>query len=264
MLRHETTEGKLITIQPERLYRPFEGNANLNIGDIVSATVLDYDYFNRVAYCKVGTKLADILFENLNYPEDNGEHIQKLVGKQVVGKITKFHTDNSFEINRKILLQETMDFLSNSIGTIVDATVEAIVPYGVFIDIGNGINSLLPLNAMSKCRYENPYGHFEVGDNVKVKIINFDPLSKHFTVSRKLAYEVKFPAEKAIVPVFTSSYLDDKGIYVEYNPATSGIMDIPSGLYLPPNVEVYCYVKKVIPSKGFKSTYVCTVNENEF
>ena len=251
----------VLFVQPERCYRKFVGDTNtLKPGDIVPATVQDYDFLNQILHCTVGNTTAYIRNENISYPAQSEKTYRYLIGKQIIAELVEIYPNGSLELNRKKIIKSTFNYLSNSIGTIVKATVESFASYGTFVDIGNGITSLLLLKDSSICRYSKPYFYFNKGDKISLKITGFDPISNHFFVSRKEAYALDYPKVHSVVTVKCCQTLNTSsaGVFVEYNPRTTGIMDIPKDLYFAENTEVFCFIKK-ITSKGFKANFLSFV-----
>ena len=55
-------------------------------------------------------------------------------------------------------------------GSVVEGTVESIMPYGAFINIGNGISGLVHISQICEKRIKKPSEVLTVGDKVKVKV----------------------------------------------------------------------------------------------
>ena len=55
-------------------------------------------------------------------------------------------------------------------GTVIEGTVENIMPYGAFVDIGDGISGLVHISQFSKKRIKSPEEMVKEGQQVKVKI----------------------------------------------------------------------------------------------
>ncbi|HIX68286.1 MAG TPA: S1 RNA-binding domain-containing protein [Candidatus Anaerostipes excrementavium] len=56
------------------------------------------------------------------------------------------------------------------VGTVIEGTVENIMPYGAFVDIGDGISGLVHISQFSKKRIKSPEEMVKEGQQVKVKI----------------------------------------------------------------------------------------------
>ncbi len=57
-------------------------------------------------------------------------------------------------------------------GSVVEGTVESIMPYGAFINIGNGLSGLVHISQICIRRIKSPKEVLEVGQSVKAKILN--------------------------------------------------------------------------------------------
>lgn len=57
-------------------------------------------------------------------------------------------------------------------GTVVEGTVESLMPYGAFIDLGGGLSGLVHISQISTKRIKNPREVLETGQKVKAKILN--------------------------------------------------------------------------------------------
>lgn len=58
-----------------------------------------------------------------------------------------------------------------SVGDIFDGTVEKITSYGAFIRLENGLSGLVHISQMSTKRIKTPNDAVQIGDSVKVKVI---------------------------------------------------------------------------------------------
>lgn len=57
-------------------------------------------------------------------------------------------------------------------GSVVEGTVESIMPYGAFINIGNGISGLVHISQISQKRISSVHEVLKEGQKVKAKILN--------------------------------------------------------------------------------------------
>ncbi len=217
------------SVKPVRLYPSTVGTyANLQVGDIIKVMVVDHDREKKVVYCE--NKLGCFFIKDENFFYYDAEKTNKVINcymyKHIVARVVSIKPKGFIELDNKHLLLETIDELSHKIGTIVPATIENIVGYGLFVDIGNGIRSLCYINNVSKSRYKDLKEVFQNGDEISVKIMDFNPYSKEFIVSRKDAYErQRFEKYDKIIVTVTDETINKDGYYVEVNPATTGIMD---------------------------------------
>ena len=59
-------------------------------------------------------------------------------------------------------------------GTVMEGTVETLQPYGAFVDLKDGLSGLVHISQISQKRIKKPSEVLNVGDKVKVKILNTD------------------------------------------------------------------------------------------
>lgn len=57
-------------------------------------------------------------------------------------------------------------------GTVMEGTVESLMPYGAFVSLGDGLSGLVHISQISQRRIKKPSEVLKTGDKVKVKILN--------------------------------------------------------------------------------------------
>ncbi|MBF0523594.1 MAG: 30S ribosomal protein S1 [Deltaproteobacteria bacterium] len=107
-------------------------------------------------------------------------NLDAMVGKSYDFKILKFNKKrgNIVLSRRAILEQEKEQLKTRTISNlaeeqVVTGTVKNITEYGVFVDLG-GIDGLLHITDISWGRVGHPSEMFSIGDEIKVKVLNFD------------------------------------------------------------------------------------------
>lgn len=260
-----------MTIMPEDMYvRQNLRSRDIKEGDIVSAIVSEYNFDEGKFYCEISSHLkkAFINLKNFMFPEipsdfDRKDILEKYIGKQIVAYVTSKGTRGDFELNRKALLNDTTSYLSNHLGDIVTATVTDFGPHEAFIDIGNGVISRINKIEATICKCQNLEELFAVGDQIKVKLMSFSFITKRFEVSRKKAYErIIFQYGSTQCVRVCGAVPEGGGVFVEYDPANQGIMDIPDTMNAG---EIYgkyamCFIKKN-KEKGFKADFIGIVDK---
>jgi small subunit ribosomal protein S1 len=77
-----------------------------------------------------------------------------------------------------------------SLGQLVKGKVTSIADYGVFVDIGDGIEALIHLNELSWVKKnQNPSKIVNVGDEIDVKIVEIEPEKNRISISLKQTQE---------------------------------------------------------------------------
>lgn len=110
-----------------------------------------------------------------DYVEDTDAWIGKDVRVRV---ITADPEKNKLVLSGKVVArQEREEERSHRIamlvpGTVVEGTVESIMPYGAFVNIGNGISGLVHISQISQKRISSVHEVLKEGQKVKAKILN--------------------------------------------------------------------------------------------
>jgi small subunit ribosomal protein S1 len=119
------------------------------------------------------------------------EEIEGLMGKPMPLKILKTNTRRTtLVVSRKLFLEqerqkrkaETLKHLRE--GAVLKGQVKNITDYGAFIDLG-GIDGLLHISDMSWGRISHPSELFQVGQEVEVLVLKFDPETEKVTLGYK-------------------------------------------------------------------------------
>jgi small subunit ribosomal protein S1 len=118
-------------------------------------------------------------------------HLEGLISQRMQFKIIKFNKRRGnivlsrralLETERRKLREETLGVLAA--GQIVDGVIKNITDYGAFIDLG-GIDGLLHITDMSWGRINHPSELFNIGDEIKVKVLKFDADSERVSLGLK-------------------------------------------------------------------------------
>lgn len=160
-----------------------------------------------------------------------------LIGTAYSFKIIKVNRKRSnVVVSRRVLLEEEREHLkANTLATIspgqtMEGSVKNITDYGVFIDLG-GIDGLLHVTDISWGRVEHPSKIFQIGENLKVKILGFNPDNEKVSLGLKQlcpdpweSVESKYkPGEKATGKVVS---LTDYGAFIELDEGVEGLVHV--------------------------------------
>ncbi len=107
------------------------------------------------------------------------------------------------------------------VGTVVEGKVETIKPYGVFVDLGDGISGLVHISQMSTKRVATPEEVCKEGDTVKVKITRVK--DGKVSLSMKALEEAPAPADDDI---------PDLSKFVSREKATTSLGDLLKNIKL--------------------------------
>lgn len=101
------------------------------------------------------------------------------LGKELVVRvITVEESKKKLVMSAKVILREKAAEEHNHKismlvpGSILEGVVESLMPYGAFVDIGDGISGLVHISQISQKRIAKPSEVLSVGQKVKVKILN--------------------------------------------------------------------------------------------
>jgi small subunit ribosomal protein S1 len=167
-------------------------------------------------------------------PVRNLEHI---VNQRLKFKVIKFNKRRGnivlsrralLETERKQLREDTLGTLAP--GQIVDGVIKNLTDYGAFIDLG-GIDGLLHVTDMSWGRVNHPGDLFQVGDEIKVKVLKFDADSERVSLGLKqiqpdpwIDASMRYPIGKRVEGKVVS--LAEYGAFVELEPGIEGLIHV--------------------------------------
>lgn len=105
---------------------------------------------------------------------------EKLIGTRYEFRVLKYSKPkNNVVISRRVLLEAEREKLKEETlanieeGAVVDGIVKNVTDYGAFIDLG-GIDGLVHLTELSWGKVSHPSQILKTGDEVKVKVLNFN------------------------------------------------------------------------------------------
>lgn len=157
------------TLAWERLKACMENGTNLTvkIGGVVKSGVIAY--VEGIRGFIPASKLA------LGYVEN----LEEWLGKEIEVRVITVDEEkerlvlSARDILREKEREEKKARISNvQVGLVTEGTVETLQPYGAFIDLGNGLSGLVHVSQISEKRIKSPASVLNVGDKVKVKVIN--------------------------------------------------------------------------------------------
>jgi small subunit ribosomal protein S1 len=160
-----------------------------------------------------------------------------LVGEEYEFRVLKINRRRSNVIvSRRVLLEEERETkraeLLNTLeeGQVITGKVKNITEYGVFVDLG-GLDGLLHITDMSWKRVKHPKELVKLGQDITLKVLNFDKESKKVSLGMKQLVpdpweniSDKYPPETRINGKVTN--LVDYGAFVELEPGVEGLVHI--------------------------------------
>ena len=158
----------------------------------------------------------------LTYVEDTTPYLNKEIDAVI---ITVDKEQKRLVLSAKdVLIQKAIEEKNKKIekivvGTVVEGSVEQLMDYGAFVDIGDGISGLVHISQIADRRLTHPKQVLKVGDKVKVKITKIK--------DNKISLSIKEANE-----VINKEVEEDRFDYQEKGKAITGLGDLLKGIQL--------------------------------
>lgn len=178
------------------------------------------------------------------------------VNKPVCFFITGFEKDENGEtyalLSRRAVQQRCLEeYLPTLVpGTVIDVRVTHLEPFGCFVDIGCGISSLIPIDAISISRISHPKDRFRVSQDIKAVVRSVDEGGR-ITLSHKELLgtweenAALFQSGQTVAGIIRS--VEEYGIFVELTPNLAGLAEPRDDVRTGQHASVY--IKSLIPEK---------------
>lgn len=164
-------------------------------------------------------------------------NLDQYIGKEFEFKVIKFNKKRgNIVLSRRVLLEkqreefkrETLTRLKE--GAVLMGVVKNLTDYGAFIDLG-GIDGLLHITDMSWGHVRHPSEVFNVGDEVRVAVLKFDPESERVSLGLKQIQEDPWHRADEKYPVGTRVKgkvvsVIDYGAFIEIEPGVEGLIHV--------------------------------------
>src|ERR1700722_16342429 len=206
--------------------------------------------------------------------------IQPLIGTPQPFQILKMdRSRGNIVVSRRAVLEESRAEARSELvaslkeGQILAGVVKNITDYGAFVDLG-GVDGLLHVTDIAWRRINHPYEALNIGQNVQVQVIRFNPETQRISLGMKQleadpweGVELKYPANAKFTGRVTN--ITDYGAFVELEPGVEGLVHVSEmswtkknvhpGKIVSPSQEVEVMVLDVDPQKrrislGLKQT----------
>jgi len=164
-------------------------------------------------------------------------NLEAMVNEEILVKVIKLNKRRAnVVVSRKVVLEaeraeEKKDTLKKLVaGNILKGVVKNITDYGAFVDLG-GIDGLLHITDMSWGRISHPTEILDIGDEIDVAVLNFDPERERVSLGYKqrmpdpwVGVCEKYPAGSRIPGKVVS--LTNYGAFVELEAGVEGLVHI--------------------------------------
>lgn len=147
----------------------------LETGDTVTVRIKESVPSGVVAYLEGIRAFIPASQLALDYVEDTDSWIGKDVPVRV---ITADQEKDKLVLSGKAVAREAAEEERNHKismivpGTVLEGTVESLMPYGAFVNLGDGLSGLVHISQISQRRIGKPSEVLKAGQRVKVKVLN--------------------------------------------------------------------------------------------
>lgn len=179
-----------------------------------------------------------------------------------VGKLVSFTVESldfsgqtpEVRLSRRRAQQMALHYFMKTLlpGMVISAKVTHIEPFGVFVDIGCGVNSMISIENISVSRISHPCQRFSSGEDIYAAVLGTDPaLGRIMLTHRELLgtwaenAALFFPGETVSGVVHG---VKEYGIFVELTPNLSGLAEPNSNFEDGDHVSVY--IKSILPEQS--------------
>lgn len=177
------------------------------------------------------------------------------VNKRVCFSVMGFEKDiyNNYIalLSRRSVQQRCInEYLSGlTVGDIIDASVTHLERFGAFIDIGAGINALIPIDMLSVSRISHPAERLSEGEIIKTVLRKREPEKLTFSLKELLGTwqenAARFQPGETVTGAVRS--IEEYGVFIELAPNLAGLAEPREDLFVGQQVAVF--VKSVIEEK---------------
>lgn len=161
-----------------------EAYSNLEVGMVVEGKVVDLKDFGAIIDIGKVTGL-------LHRTEITHKRVRNVGDYLSIGDIVKVKiinlADNKIGLSMKALVKHPWDELTEKyqVGDIFDGEIVKIIDAGLIIKMTEEVSGLMPAREYSWLITERLEGQYEVGDTIKVKVINIDNKARRITLSHR-------------------------------------------------------------------------------
>ena len=168
----------------------------LNVDDVVEGTVMrftDYGAFIDIGGIDGLLHISEISWGKLKHPQE-----VLSIGEKVNVKILSMNEEKEkISLGLKQNTPEPWSIIDEKyeIGQVIEGKVVQIKEYGAFIELEPGLDGLVHISEVAHKRVENINNELEVGQTVKVKILEVDKDRKRISLSIRETIEPPTPEE---------------------------------------------------------------------
>lgn len=148
---------------------------------------------------------------------------------------------------QKSCMEEYIDTLSE--GDIIPAKITHLEKFGAFIDIGAGINSLIPIDMLSVSRISHPRERVTEGSIINTVLKKREPEKLTFSLKELMGTWEENSAMYSVGETVTGVVrsIESYGIFIELTPNLAGLAEPREDIIIGQKVSVY--IKSIIPER---------------
>ena len=175
------------------------------------------------------------------------------VGKPLCFKIKQILPDGNLILSRRAAQRECMLSYIDSLsaGDVISARVTHMESFGVFVDVGCGIVSLLPIDTLSVSRIAHPKDRLYPGQDINVVVKTPSMGSGRISLSHRELLGTWQENAALYSPGQTAAgiirSIESYGVFVELTPNLAGLAEYKEGVEVGRSAAVY--IKSIIRDK---------------
>ena len=169
----------------EMLEKRKEEISNINVGDTVKATVINFEPYGILM--QIGLARGILKYNQVShFKEERAEKILAVGDELAVKVIAK--DGNKIDLSRKALIPSPYQVYvsKNEVSKTVVGKVVQKIPAGLILELDRGVTGLLHRSEFSWNPNDNLDMCVKIGDEIEVKIIKLDDEKQRISLSRKL------------------------------------------------------------------------------
>ena len=169
-----------------------------------------------------------------------------------------------FTLSRRMAQEECMDnyITKLSSGEVIPAKITHLEPFGAFVDIGCGISSLIPIDAISISRIAHPNDRFYNGQDILAVVKSNDGERIYLSHKELLGTweenASQFQVGETVGGIVRS--IESYGIFIELAPNLAGLAELKENVF--PGQSASVYIKAIIPEKMKVKLIIVDVFDN--
>lgn len=220
-------KGKKITFSKKdiTLLKESEEFSELKVGDVVEAEITDVLEFGlslKIQHLRGFVHISEVSWKKLDKLSD-----QYKKGDMVKAEIISLEPEKkNVKLSIKALTRNPWEVAAEqyAVDSVIEGKVTKIVPYGVFVEIADGVEGLVHMSDFTWNKKRVSLNEFvQVGDIVKVKVLEFQPAERKLKLGIKQLSENPWDSAEtrfAVGTQLTGKVLEVKpfGLFAEVEP----------------------------------------------